>query len=382
MKKAVMYGAGNIGRGFIGQVLHDSGYRVVFVDTNLEIVDAINKNNCYTQLIVGRDFSRERIIDNVCAVEGGDTQAVIDEISQCDLMAVSVGAGILPRIAPSIAYGIAKRMQENPHACQNILICENIMHSSRVLRDLLCGVQGFDAGYLAQVGLVQTTISRMVPNLSDEIKKGDPTKIAVEPFCQLPMDKDAFMGEIPHIAHAVVYSPFAFYEDKKLLIHNMGHAVTAYLGYLNQYSYLWQAMEDTALVEKVRSAMLCVTHALEKDYRADGAELSVYVEDLLFRFGNKALGDTVARVGQDPMRKLAPGDRFTGALDKCRSQGIPYDPILLGMAAALCFQNAGDTSALKMQDQLRQKGAAEFLRDWSKLQEADIERCVSLYEDL
>ncbi len=32
MKKAIMYGGGNIGRGFIGKVFAESGYEVVFLD--------------------------------------------------------------------------------------------------------------------------------------------------------------------------------------------------------------------------------------------------------------------------------------------------------------------------------------------------------------
>ena len=298
MKKALMYGAGSIGRGFIGQVLHESGYRVVFVDTNSEIVDALNKNGCYTQVIINDDTREERKIDNVCAVNGIDAQAVIDEIAQCDLMAVSVGAAVLPLIAANIAGGITKRLESDPTAFINILICENILRSSQFLRELLAGVQGFDARLLSRVGLVRTTIGRMVPPASAQLHGDDPLKISVEPYCELPLDKDAFVGDIPNIAHSKAYSPFEFFEDKKLFIHNMGHALTAYLGYLKGYDYIWQAIGDSAIAPKAKSAMLCAAHAISRAYGADKAELEAHVDDLLLRFENKALGDTVERVGE------------------------------------------------------------------------------------
>ena len=38
MKKAVMYGGGNIGRGFIGATLSQSGYEVTFIKKGFEML--------------------------------------------------------------------------------------------------------------------------------------------------------------------------------------------------------------------------------------------------------------------------------------------------------------------------------------------------------
>ena len=43
MKNAVMYGAGNIGRGFIGKVFYESGLSVVFVDVVQEVIDKLKQ---------------------------------------------------------------------------------------------------------------------------------------------------------------------------------------------------------------------------------------------------------------------------------------------------------------------------------------------------
>jgi len=378
MKKAVMYGAGNIGRGFIGQVLRDSGYRVVFVDVNMAMVDAFNQAGQYTQVIVDGDACTERVIDQVSAVHGGDALAVIAEIATCDLLAISVGAAVLPLIAPNIAKGIMERMGRP----LNILICENLIRSHDVLGDLLCSVPGFDRTYLAHVGLVRTTIGRMVPTLSEEMQRENPTMIAVEPYCELPMDLDALVGD-PQIAHAVPYSPFSFMEEKKLYIHNMGHALTAYLGNLKGYSLIWEAISDTEIFARAKEAMLCVAQALAAEYDVDLPSLSTHVDDLLVRFGNRALGDPVSRVGRDPMRKLAPGDRFIGALHKCKANGVAYEPILHGIAAALCYEGASDDpSAAEMMGRIGVDGAMGFLQSWCQLDEADSGRCAGIFETL
>ena len=64
-KTAVMYGAGNIGRGFIGQVLHDSGYEVAFVDVDQNLIDAFNQTGSYVITVVEGDRAEEKVIGDV-----------------------------------------------------------------------------------------------------------------------------------------------------------------------------------------------------------------------------------------------------------------------------------------------------------------------------
>jgi len=335
-KTAVMYGAGNIGRGFIGQLFHDSGYEVVFIDVNQEVVSALNERRAYTQLIVDGDAVERREITAVRAVDGRDEEAVARETAACVVMAVSVGAAILPRVAPLLAAGLAIR--ETP---LNILVCENLAHGPDILRSYVSEHLS-DLSKLDNVGFVGATIGRMVPVMPPEQRAGDPTRIAVERFCALPLDADAVVQPVPEIEHAVWCSPFAFQEGKKLYIHNMGHALTAYFGFLRGYTYIWQAVGEPDIRGQARAAMLSSAEALARKYNEDRAALTAYVDDLLARFGNKGLGDTIARVGGDPMRKLAPGDRLMGAVALCKEQGTDYDPILTGVAAALRFNAPGD----------------------------------------
>jgi len=330
-KPAVMYGAGNIGRGFIGQVFADSGYEVVFIDINPVIVDALNERGAYTQVVVENEGSQSREITGVRAVYGNDRNKVVEEIAACEIMAVSVGTIALPLIAPVIADGLAKRI------CPlNILVCENLSQAPAILRGFISDNLKNKA-ILSNIGFVGTSIGRMVPVMPKEQSKKDPTLILVEKFCTLPIDRDAIIQPLPELQHTIPCSPFALEEGKKLFIHNMGHAIVAYLGAEKGYEYIWQAVEDKEIYNCVRQAMTATSQALAKKYNCDLPELISYMEDLLLRFGNKRLGDTIARVGSDPMRKLAPNDRLLGAVSLCKEQGIDHSPILPGIDAALKY---------------------------------------------
>ena len=102
MKTAIMYGAGNIGRGFIGKVFADSGYEVCFLDIMQEIIDEMNQRGQYNVRIVSNEKTYDTVVKPVRAVNSLTEQA-IDEIVNCEIMATAVGVNVLPRIAPVIA---------------------------------------------------------------------------------------------------------------------------------------------------------------------------------------------------------------------------------------------------------------------------------------
>ena len=380
-KTAVMYGAGNIGRGFIGQVLHDSGYEVVFIDIDAELIGTFNRNGAYTITVVQGDREEEMEIGNIRGVSGMDVDAVATEISNAEIMAVSVGMRVLPRIAGNIAAGLRRRAAERPGAPLNILICENLPDPEGFVRGLLEEALGEDKALLENTGLVAATIGRMIPPLPPE-KRRVCTDIHVEPFCSLPVDADAFRGQIPNLRYLEPYTPFSFCEEKKLYIHNMGHALCAYFGALKGYTYIYEAIADPVVAFLVRGAMQASAAAIAAAYGEDAGAVSAYAEDLVHRFGNAALGDTVSRVGKDPLRKLSPKDRLLGSLARCRSQAVPAPQILMGIAAALRFDPSDDSSAQEMQQAICAQGVESYLQKTLGLSREDTREIGWYYRSL
>jgi mannitol-1-phosphate 5-dehydrogenase len=160
-------------------------------------------------------------------------------------------------------------------------------------------------------------------------------RVCVERYGYLPVDKDAFRGELPEIRNMVPFSPFDFYIRRKLYIHNMGHAVTAYLGLYTHLPLIADAIENPEIYILAFQAMLESAEALSGKYSVPFSDILRHIQDLLMRFGNRSLGDTCARVGADIVRKLSSSDRLIGAVRLCREQGITPAYICVGVAGAV-----------------------------------------------
>lgn len=346
MKTAVMYGAGNIGRGFVGALMSGAGYRVSFVDVDRELVAALNRRGAYPLRVIRNEGHEDSLVAGIQAIDGRDNQAVADAIAQADLMATAVGARVLPHIAPLIAQGLKQRFR-SPAAPLNILICENLMDANKVLESLVKQHLTPDEArrFEKEVGLVEASIGRMVPIQTEELRAGDPLRVCVEAYGFLPVDRDAFRGAVPDIPGLVPYSPFDFYIKRKLYLHNLGHAVCAYLGLYTGKTHIYEAMAEPRIELMVRGAMQESAAALSSAYAVPFQDLAAHTEDLLYRFNNRALGDSTARVGADIPRKLAREDRLVGAALLCLKQGISPVFIALGAAAALHAHLASQLSA-------------------------------------
>ena len=335
MKQAVMYGGGNIGRGFVGALLSQSGYEVTFIDVAEPVVNALRENRRYPIRIVSTGGYEDVWVENVTAVNGNLPDAV-DAIADCDIMATAVGARILKFIVPNIVAGLRKRWSMNKGPL-NIIICENLNDANKILEDMLKAqlteeeCQKFDE----TVGLVEASIGRMVPVQTEEMKDGEPMRVCVEQYGFLPVDKAAFKGEVPEIQNMVPYEPFDFYIKRKLFIHNMGHATCAYLGGLLNLEYIYQAIAIPEIRILVQNAMQESALVLHKHYGADLAALQLHITDLLYRFTNAALKDTCQRVGGDTTRKLSPNDRLIGSAKLAVAHGITPAYIAVGIAAAI-----------------------------------------------
>jgi len=330
--KAVIFGAGNIGRGFIAPLFSESGFDVTFIDVSLPMIERINAEGKYPLRIVSNEGTREIMVDRVSAVNGNDPDAAARVIADCDITATCVGAGAIKYILPNFIKGLRLRLAESGRPL-DLLICENLMDADKYVHSLL--EPQLTKEELSKVGLIETSVGRMVPAPDPEANRDCPLRVAVEEYGVLPVDRDAFKGDVPPVKNMVAHSPFRYYIERKLYLHNMGHAVCAYLGDYTGHEKICTAISDPAIRVLVTAAMTESATALSEKYSCSAAPLMEHASDLVRRFGNVALGDGCARVGADIPRKLAAADRLTGAAACALSVGISPVFICVGAAAAL-----------------------------------------------
>lgn len=365
MKKAVIYGAGNIGRGFIGQLFSQSGYEVVFLDINTLIIEKLNNDRSYPIHILGDGIDKEILVENVRGVNASDIELTTYEISTADIMATSVGVNVIPRIVGNIARGLIKRWEDGNFQPLNIIICENLLDANHYIENLIKQLLKTEEieFFNEMVGLVEASIGRMVPIITSDMQKNNPLKVCAEEYCELPVDKDAFKGEIPEIINMKPFTPFDFYIHRKLFMHNMAHTLMAYLSYREGIQYIWEACKNPCIKLITLRALMESSVAVSEGHGVPLKLLYEHSEDLLYRFGNKLLGDTTNRVGKDPIRKLANNDRMIGAGLICQMHGIKPVYISMGIAAGLMFNPPEDELAIKVQESLSMKGIEDSIKE-------------------
>ncbi len=367
---AIIFGAGNVGRGFLGQLFSASGYEVVFVEVDEPLALALTQRGRYTIRLVDNDWQEELTVAPVRALLAGDVGAVAQAVASAGIAATAVGVRALPFVAPLVAAGIAQRAAAGVAAPLNIIICENLKDAAATFRGMVeQHLPDELRPYLrSHIGFVDTVIGRMVPPPTPELRAEDPTLIVVEPYKQLPVDRAGLIGPTPQVVGLEVCDNFPAYTARKLYIHNCGHAALAYLGHLAGHEYGYQALADPAIRPWFDAALAESKAGIVAAHGVDPAWLDAHIADLTRRFANRALGDTVLRLGRDPLRKLGADDRLVGAARLAERAGVAPNALAHAIAAAYRFDDPRDPLAVALQERLAAEGFDAVLAAVSGIQ--------------
>ena len=362
--KALHFGAGKIGRGFIGAVLAEAGYQVVFVDAQSALVEAINRQGSYDVHLVGNQPIVQHI-EGISALAVSD-ESVAENFVDADLVTTAVSMGRLADVAPIVARGIERRCSAGVTAPINIICCENGIRATSTLRDLVCPLLSSRAQSYADeyVGFADCGVDRIVPIVTLD----NPLDVAVEPYFEWCIDRTAIKGTLPELHAAHFVDNIDAYISRKLFTLNTAHCTTAYLGAMKGYKYIHEAICDNEILSVVRGVMLESGEALVRKFGLDANEQTCYARTIVQRFANPSLGDTISRVSRDPMRKLSPGLYFSYPISLALETGVMVDYLATAVAAALRFRSAEDNQSLAIGAMIGKIGVKNTVKQVCKIE--------------
>ncbi|PPB11147.1 mannitol-1-phosphate 5-dehydrogenase [Brevibacillus laterosporus] len=363
--RAIHFGAGNIGRGFIGLLLEQAGFEVCFVDVNEELVNEINQRKSYSVQIADEE-TQEFTVRKVSALHGSDDQAVVQAIATADLVTTAVGPHILSYISKSIALGMKERMNQTKEPL-NIIACENAIGGSTLLKQYVYSHlhEADHAKADQQFGFPDSAVDRIVPMQ----KNDDQLMVMVEAYFEWVIDQSQAKGKLPESSDILYVDNLEPYIERKLYTVNTGHATAAYLGYLKGYSYIEEAIKDPQIRHLTEEALQETGNVLQKKYGFHAKEHATYITKILRRFENKHLQDEVTRIARSPIRKLGFNDRFINPARQALFYQIEPKALCLGIAAALSFDYEQDSEATELQNSIREQGLKATIMKYCELTE-------------
>ncbi|KAI5294066.1 hypothetical protein KEM52_004761 [Ascosphaera acerosa] len=371
--KAVHFGAGNIGRGFVGEFLHEAGYEVVFVDVMDHIIEALQRTPAYTVTEISESGERQLRIENYRALNSKThMQQVVDEIATAAIVTCAVGPSILPRIAGAIAAGIDRRdellysAQTAQHVrCRPLAViaCENAIGATDTLRGYVEEKTPADRlpSLATRARFANSAIDRIVP-AQTPTPGGNGLDVKIEQYYEWVVEQTPFADhghpDVPAIHWVDDLEPFI---ERKLFTVNTGHATAAYFGYVRGKKWVHEALADREIRERVRAALRETAALITAKHGIDPDEQQRYVDAILARISNPALEDHVVRVGRAPLRKISRRERFIGPAAQLAEMGKPTDALLAAFEQALRFQNVeGDEESVQLAALIRKIPAEDL----------------------
>lgn len=357
---AVIFGAGNIGLGFLGHVLARAGHTLTFIDVDARRVATLNATHGYRVCVVSAQARRDEDISHARAVCANDTVGVERAVLDADIVLTAVGKAALPSVARTLARALALRLRRRrEHLHVTAIACENIDGNTTYLRGLMrCAVSDHAWREIDRsVSFPNCIVDRIVPaSTCNEV-----LSVTVEEYYQFVVDASALRAPLTMAGVVCAHGLDALLEQKLCTL-NMAHALVAYYGYLAGYELVHEAIENRTLRTLLAGAFAEVERVLTRKHSSISvAAQRAYAARVVERFRNQHLADPVVRVARDPLRKLGSGDRLMKPATSLAALGEPPMHLASGIAALLSYDHAGDAQAQTLVSELGAAGVPSVL---------------------
>lgn len=370
MKNAVHFGAGNIGRGFIGDILSKNNVAITFVDVNERVIDELNKRHSY-EIEVAEEGQPHIGVKNVSGVNNTkNPDEVIKAIASADIITTAIGPNILPFIAELIAKGIEARKATGNNTPIDVLACENMIGGSQYLYQEVKKYLSADSLAFAEqyVGFPNAAVDRIVPAQTHE----DPLFVVVEPFNEWVVETSRMKNpsfKLTGVHYEKDLEPFI---ERKLFSVNSGHATSAYTGAFYGAKTILEALKDDRVKAQVEAVLGEIRSLLIAKWNFDEQALIDYHKIIISRFENPFIVDDVNRVARTPIRKLGYDERFIRPIRELKERQLSYQNLLKTIAFVFNYNDSNDEQSVQLQELLATKPLPEVVADVTGLTDQDL----------
>jgi hypothetical protein len=322
MAKALIVGAGAIGRGYLPWELKN--FELTFFDTNTNLIDSLKESGGYKTFMSFGTHLENYYVNNA-NFENSIKNINLDNF---DIAIVCVGPRNLKYLP--IELGTIK--------CPMYSL-ENDSATVYELRHLLNKTNIYFG-----VPDVITSLTASPENLKEDINSlhTENGVLYLEDHGDIPEKLKDLMPEVEWVSKERMIKEW----DAKLYIHNTPHCIAAFYGYLHDCEYVHDALAIDSVKLKLGGVVDEVLQTLKILTNHDHDFLEWYAEKEIARFSNKLLYDPVKRVARQPLRKLAPGGRLVGILKLALEAGVMPINLAYGIAASIKYTFEDDEDSI------------------------------------
>jgi len=360
----VIFGAGKISRGFLAHLLYLAGEDFVFIEKDRRLTELINEWKKYGLYVFGLP-EKNITIKGAKAISGDDVESAAQAIAGANLVLISIGGKNLPQIAPLLAAGVQRRLEEKAGKHMNIITCENWLGPADLIRkEILQQLNAeFADAFDETIGVSQAVVLRTAIEADEEILADDPLALNVSNHWILPLDGSLIKGTLPRIDGISPIEPFNHLLDRKLFTYNAASATISYLGYLKGYEILSEAIRDEYIEEILMGVYDETGTALCRKYGLPVEMQEELKAGSYEKYRDRRIVDMLERNARDPIRKLGPGDRMVGPAKLAIEYGIEPVNLATVIAAAIFYDHPADPIARQLRNKLNTEGIDAVLKD-------------------
>jgi mannitol-1-phosphate 5-dehydrogenase len=378
-KRILIWGAGRIGRGFVGEIFASSGYELVFVDQAKSLVDKLNEQEFFTvvKALNENDVSYLKI-ENFTALHTSQEFEIQRFINNIDTIAISTFPKDFESVASALQKLIINRITVRPNTPIDILLCTNLVHAGPLFQQYLYKnlEKSYQEYFSKNVGIVESLVIRIAPPAPQEEIEKDPLVVWTNGYSEFPVDKNGFKGTPPTIPNFRFVQDMRAEEKRKIYTYNMSHAILGYYGYQLGYDLLVESLTDSFIRGEVIGALDEVSKALQVEYGFSKTEMDNWIESVISHTNNPTIGDSVLRMAADPIRKLKKDDRLVGPALLCLKNGIEPNHIIKGIAAAFHYENESDPTSNLLSTKIKNLGIKGSIQEICELGDTDLEQLL------